>query len=99
MIRDAFHRGRVQRPREQATRDHYGNLNMPLLKWPEVHTDINDKGIPRETVYTKECHISNEAKLEMFSKLNLMIRKFANNTLSVIHRIVVLQYVNDVIII
>ena len=28
---------------------HHAHLNMPLLCGPEVHTNINDKGIPRES--------------------------------------------------
>ena len=41
--------GRVRRSRQLYNTRHHDHLNMPLLCGPEVHTHINDKGIPRES--------------------------------------------------
>ena len=48
-IGDACSRGRVRRSRQLYNTRHHDHLNMPLLCGPEVHTNINDKGIPRES--------------------------------------------------
>ena len=44
-----FQGGRVRRSRQLYNTRHHDYLNMPLLCGPEVHTNINDKGIPRES--------------------------------------------------
>ena len=48
-IGDACFRGCVRRSRQLYNMRHHDHLNMPLLCGPEVHNNINDKGIPRES--------------------------------------------------
>ena len=47
--RCVFQGGRIRRSRQLYNTRHHDHLNMPLLCGPEVHTNINDKGIPRES--------------------------------------------------